>query len=56
MMTDLAGFVLRYFVLCVFFAVFAFAVCAAGFGNVDLEGKIYGLAVYLYQKKMIISC
>ena len=33
----LAGFVLGDFVLCVFLALFAFAVCASGLGNVDLR-------------------
>ena len=34
--TDLAGFVLCDFVLCVLFAIFTLAVGAAGFGYVDL--------------------
>lgn len=34
----LSGFVLRHLVLCVLPAVSAFAVGAAGFGNVDLDG------------------
>jgi hypothetical protein len=37
---NLAGFVLCDFMLGVFFAVFAFAVGAAGFRNVDLKWKL----------------
>lgn len=38
--SNLAGFVLGDFVLCVFLAVFALAVCAAGLRNVDLRSPM----------------